>query len=83
MVAFVIGIVVLATVTEIFPQAAPSYDETFPVGSAPYQYDTSNSGLTGIVVRQKLSDNSWVTISSSDYTYSGTTVTVDAGALYV
>ena len=79
----VMGIVVLALVTDVFPEIAPGYDGTFPVGSAPYEYDVNEAGLTNIVVQQKLSDDTWETIDAADYAYVGTTVTVDAGALYV
>lgn len=79
----VVGIVTMSYINEVFPEAAPTYGGTFAVGSAPYAYDTNERSLTNMVVRQQLSDGSWETIDPSDYTYAGTTVTVDAGALYV
>ena len=79
----VIGRVILALVTDVFPEIAPTYDGTFPVGSAPYQYDVDEAGLTNMVVLQKLSDDSWETIDAGDYAYAAETVTIDAGALYV
>jgi len=79
----VVGIVVLTEMETIFPEAMPKYTKTFPIGTAPYTYDTSLTGLTDIVVKQKFSDGSWQTIPTANYSYAGTTVTIDSEVLYV
>lgn len=79
----VVGIVTLTYMEDQFPEAMPRYDEDFPVGTSPYSYDTGQSGLTNIVVKQTLSDGSVQTIPSANYTYSGTSITIDAEVLYV
>ena len=60
------------------------YSDTFIVlnPAVNQNCDTGEEGLTGIVVEQHLSNGTWVTIDPGDYTYTDTTVTVDAGALY-
>ena len=79
----VVGIVVLFSIEDVFPQAVPEYDNTFSVGSSPYTYNVGRDDLSNLVVRQRLSNNTWVAISPTDYTYSGNTVTISADALFV
>jgi len=86
LIILVVGLMAVGTITTQQDNlgVGPKYQGTFTVTdpSVNQNCNIGNEGATNIVVRQRLSNGTIETIGAGDYTYTGNSIVVDAGALY-